>query len=401
MSNDPNPINPTDNHNPEPLHDDHGLPSVNRRRGGNRLVTVLGTLFLALAGVGLIVAVNSGDKAKPVKKNPVADRVESNLPKLVIPATPPPPPQAPAAPAAAQPTNQAAVSAAGPQTQPSPIPLKPAPAQPQKPPANANAKPPMTWQERKMTGIILVDDKGGSNATTPAKVDGVQEHERTGERSELATKLEATVTKAASASLLPNRNFIIAKGTTLDCALETALNTTVPGLTRCRLTSDVYSDDGKVVLLDRGSQMVGEYAGGIKQGQARIFVLWTRAKTPNGVVVNLNSPGTDALGRGGLEGWVDNHFIERFGAAIMITLLQDAVAVIIANQQNRNTGNGSNSTIMYGQNSLRGNEKFIEKTLDAQLNIPPTLYKNQGDHIQIMVARDLDFSSVYALQVEE
>ncbi len=347
--------------------------------------------------IALIVAVNSGEKGKPAKKNQVADRVESNLPKLIIPATPPPPPPPPVT---VQPANQAAVSATGPQ--PPPIPLKPAPAQPPKPPANANAKPPMTWQERKMTGIILVDDKGGSNGTAPAKVEGVQEpHERAGERGELATKLEATVTKMAAASLLPNRNFIIAKGTTLDCALETALNTTVPGLTRCRLTSDVYSDDGKVVLLDRGSQMVGEYAGGIKQGQARIFVLWTRAKTPNGVVVNLNSPGTDALGRGGLEGWVDNHFIERFGAAIMITLLQDAVAVIIANQQNKNTGNGSNSTIMYGQNSLRGDSKFVEKTLDAQLNIPPTLYKNQGDHIQIMVARDLDFSGVYALKVLE
>jgi len=114
MSNDPNPINPTDNHNPEPLHDDHGLPSVNRRRGGNRLVTVLGTLFLALAGVGSIVAVNSGDKTKSVKKNPVADRVESNLPKLIIPPAPAPPPQAAAAPAATQPTSQPA-PAAGPQ----------------------------------------------------------------------------------------------------------------------------------------------------------------------------------------------------------------------------------------------------------------------------------------------
>ena len=390
--NDPNLSHPTGQQGQD-LPDDHGLPSVNRRAGSNKLVTVIGTIFLLLAGVALIVAVNSDDKGKPVKKNQVADRVESNLPKLVIPATPPPPP----VPIAAQPTNPPPLAAGTPQ----PIPLKAAPAQPQKPPANANAKPPMTWQERKMAGVILVDDKGGSNGTAPAKVDGVADHEKSADKGELAVKLEPTVTKAASASLLPNRNFIIAKGTTLDCALETAINSTVPGLTRCRLTSDVYSDDGKVVLLDRGSQMVGEYAGGIKQGQARIFVLWSRAKTPNGVVVNLNSPGTDALGRGGLEGFVDTHFIERFGAAIMITLLQDAVAFLIANQQNKSTGTGSNSTTIYGQNSLRGDSKFVEKTLDAQLNIPPTLYKNQGDHIQIMVARDLDFSSVYALKVEE
>ena len=385
-TNDPNQNNATGNPGHE-LHEDHGLPSVNRKAGSNKLVTVIATVFLLLVGVALIAAVNSADKGKKEKKNQVADKVGSILPKLELQAPPPPPPPPPAT---VQPTPNPLPVATGqqPPTVNAPVPK----------PANANVKPPMTWQERKMTGIILVDNKSGTNET-PAKANVAQDHERTGEQGELSTKLEATVTKAASAGLLPNRNFIIAKGTTLDCALETALNTTVPGITRCRLTSDVYSDDGKVVLLDRGSQMVGEYAGGIKQGQARIFVLWTRAKTPNGVVVNLNSPGTDALGRGGLDGFVDTHFIERFGAAIMITLLQDAVAVIIAKQQSQNSGGGS--TIMYGQNSLRGNEKFIEKTLDAQLNIPPTLYKNQGDHIQIMVARDLDFSGVYALQVLE
>ncbi len=382
----------------EPLHENHGLPSVNRRRASNKLVSALGIVFILGVGVALIVAVNADGKGKAAPKKPLTDKVESTLPKLVMPTPPVPVPVAVQQPSASPPIQPAGAKAGPQPVTASAIKPPPAPAAPA-----ANVKPPLSWQDRKMLGEIIIDNQGGGGKVTPVRAEAVGKElndHHSGGKNELAAKLEPTVTKAAYASVLPNRNFIIAKGTTLDCALETAINTTVPGITRCRLTSDVYSDDGKVVLLDRGSQLVGEYQGGIKQGQARVFVLWTRAKTPNGVIVSLNSPGVDALGRGGLEGFVDTHFAERFGAAIMITLLQDAVAVLIAKEQSQGNGGGG-TTILYGQNSLTGSQKFIEKTLDAQLNIPPTLYKNQGDHIQVMVARDLDFSSVYALQVAE
>jgi len=381
-----------------------GLPSVNRRKGGSKLVTALGFVFILGAAAAMIVAVNGGDKSPKKKKSAQADQISNNLPPFV----PPPPPVitlAPAAPTAATPSpaegpQVPAINAGASGAQP--IALQSG----KRPLIGADGKPVPDWTDRKMAGTLLVGAQNGvqtGGAARPVVIDGDGSQSpafgapgrSSGGSNELSTRLEPTITKAVSASMLPDRNFLITKGTSLDCALETALDSTVPGLTSCRLTRDVYSDNGQVLLLDRGSQLVGEYQGGVKQGQVRLFVLWTRAKTPNGVVVSLNSPGTDALGRSGIEGWVDNHFMERFGAAILMSFIKDSVTAL-ANK----SGGSSGTTNVYGS-AANGGEKVIEKILESTVSIPPTIAKNQGDHIQVMVARDLDFSGVYSLQLKQ
>jgi type IV secretion system protein VirB10 len=205
----------------------------------------------------------------------------------------------------------------------------------------------------------------------------------------LGALLRPTVTPAVDASVLPTRRFLLAKGAFIDCTLETAIDSTLPGMTTCITATDTYSADGTVVLLERGTKLVGETRGQVQQGMARVFVLWTEARTPTGVVVPLSSPGTDELGRSGLPGEVNTHFWQRFGAAILMTVINGAVQGIV------NAQNASGSVVV----SPSTTTDVMAEVLKGTMNIPPTITKAQGDRIQVFVARDVDFRPVYALRV--
>jgi len=232
---------------------------------------------------------------------------------------------------------------------------------------------------------------GAFGSESPGPVDSGKAAPGGSNRAEeaLTTLLRASITNPVRAQMLPTQQLLLPKGAFIDCTLETAIDSTLPGMTTCVTATDTFGVDGKVVLLERGSKLVGETRGEVQNGAARVFVLWTQARTPTGVLVPLDSPGTDELGRSGLPGEVNRHFWDRFGAAMLISVIDGAMQAAV-----QSSAHGSGA-IIYNPSTSQDN---LTEVLKGTVNIAPTVVKHQGDRIQILVARDLDFRPVYELR---
>lgn len=227
-------------------------------------------------------------------------------------------------------------------------------------------------------------------APAPAPAPEARSTGARGEADALTSLLSHASAPIETATVLPTRTLMLPKGTFIDCTLETAIDSTLPGMTTCITATDTFGADGKVVLLERGTRLIGETRGQVQQGAARVFVLWSEARTPAGVLVPLDAPGTDELGRSGLSGQVERHFWQRFGAAVLLSVIDGAVqAGVQASAADRG------GTVIYNPG---GAQDVMSEILKGTVSIPPTVRKSNGDRIQVFVARDVDFRAVYELQ---
>jgi len=120
----------------------------------------------------------------------------------------------------------------------------------------------------------------------------------------------------------------VPQGAIIAGVLETAINSDLPGYVRAVVSRDVMGFDGRRVLIPSGSRLIGQYRSGLAAGQSRAFIVWTRLTRPDGVTVSLGSPVTDPLGRAGLGGKVDSHFLKRFGSAILLSVVQSGLGLL-------------------------------------------------------------------------
>lgn len=184
----------------------------------------------------------------------------------------------------------------------------------------------------------------------------------------------------ATARRLSNPSFTVPRGTVIPAVLETALDFTRPGPVRGLVQRDVHAFDGSRVLIPRGSRLYGEYKADLAAGQRRASVQWIRLLRPDGVTIELDSPAADPLGRAGVKGKVDSKFFQRFGGAILQSVLDIGVGAVT-----RQVSDGVIVALPGSSQSIGGSE---------QQEIKPSLSVRQGASIAVFVARDLDFSYV-------
>ncbi len=193
--------------------------------------------------------------------------------------------------------------------------------------------------------------------------------------------------KPTKAGRLSDISTTIIEGTVIAAVLETALNSDLPGYVRAVVTREVRGFDGSAILVPRGSRLIGQYKSGVALGQSRAFVIWTRMIRPDGVTIELSAPATDGLGRGGLDGDVDTHFFERFGGAVLLSLLNLGVGAAV---------DAADTSIVIA--STRAGVDAGASAVASGVNIAPTVTVPQGAPVRVFVSQDLDFSAVGPVQ---
>lgn len=294
---------------------------------------------------------------------------------------------------------------------PAPLPAAPvAPADPAKAPVPPPPAPPLPaplpaapnreQANERVRAPALIVDLAQNNATPPTLPGGsplpesaasatqalpaAQPGKAVSDNEQFSSRVGKEDVDVSQATRLTNLDSLVTQGTIIGAVMETALNSDLPGFARAIIQRDVLSFDGSTVLIPAGSRVVGQYKSGVAKGASRIFIVWTRILRPDGASIAIGSPAIDDLGRGGVAGKVNSHFLKRFGGSILLTVLTGGI-------QAATTALSRGSTVVV---SSANEASQLAQQAASDLDSPPTIVTRAGAPVRIFVARDLDFSTV-------
>jgi type IV secretion system protein VirB10 len=222
---------------------------------------------------------------------------------------------------------------------------------------------------------------GSSTATAGSDLAADQPRQGIGENEDYLLRAAKPLQVAEAARMqFPHRT--LAQGSIVQAALQTAINSDLPGNVVAVVSEPVMAFSGDNILIPRGSRLFGQYRSGVERNQKRILILWTRILTPDGTSMTIAATGGDQLGRSGLTGLVETKFMARFGGAALISIIGAAPAIAASRSDNETT-----SIVL---ENVGGNlEDAIGSVIADQISIAPTIYVDQGRNVTVIVDRDI------------
>ncbi|MEW9856102.1 TrbI/VirB10 family protein [Novosphingobium rhizovicinum] len=330
------------------------LPTVTQRKRGDGLGLAAGVAIVAALG-GLTLwsmdaARNGGPEAASSVSAPasVAEPSDTAIPQAVVEPTIYPEPTVLSAP------EPQAILSAPPSEAPAPQGV-----------GNPLASP------------TVVFDAAGVAAPAPGAT-AATEFKGANANEDFAARLGGLGGSSAAARRSFDPATTVTQGTLIPAVLETAIDTDVPGFVRAIVSTDVRSFDGRSVLLPRSSRLIGQYKSGLAAGQKRAYVIWTRVIRPDGVSVDLGSPAIAFGGETGLPGKVNSHFFDRFGSAMLLSVVGGLTNLV-----------GTGASVVVG-----GGQSAAAAAVEQGSQVGPTIRVRQGEPIRVFTAKDLDFSKV-------
>jgi type IV secretory pathway VirB10-like protein len=221
--------------------------------------------------------------------------------------------------------------------------------------------------------VDLLEDLGGSESLRGAPT------EETSRSSYFVDNIQRPQLEA---TFLEQLDFTLLESTMIPIVIDQAINTELPGRLRATVARNIWSADGRRILVPRGTRAMGEYTTAMLEGQSRVFAIWTRLLDPYGLDVPIASGTSDSLGMAGLDGQVNRHFFRRFGAAALISIIGGYAQSESQNDNQRNAiANDFNGASM--------------TTLNSTINIAPTITRDAASIASIYVNQDINFYKAY------
>lgn len=198
-----------------------------------------------------------------------------------------------------------------------------------------------------------------------------------------------------TAQFLRNPDALLVRGTYIRCVLAMRIVTDIPGYTSCVVAEPIYSFSGRRMLVPKGSRILGRYD--TDATGPRVSVIWDRITTPNGIDINMASPGVDGLGGAGHPGDYNAHWPSRIASALLISLISDGFKYAGEKHGPKTTthyGNGAVVEEPFRSNTARTMQRLADQAVERSATRPATVTINQGTVLNVYVAQDIDFTGV-------